>query len=466
MDVTFDVSNQISVLLSTDDRRNVKLLSWGQREQCRLALQKPDGAEPCKLDEKSFLEIKAILKMKKSEPKKPQNVVIEAAISIYCLICSAFKGLFNMIGWRISSQELLDLAKAYPQTTDSPSEVVREIFETKDAIKQKRPDFSHSNDDNATETSSTSEDFGGDVDFGDLLDQIGNFNINETDISLSEESLEEPCSIDSEKLDGDQIGLSHSIGRRPAMEDSSIYKKLDLYDLTLFGVFDGHTDTHKKQKHQASMFVKDHVEGILLNSLKQHNPHALTEEGITLAFKECCQSLDNEYLKENNDDGTTLLLVLRQPNKLSIANLGDSRAIVIVEEHGIFKAECLTEDARPDVERFRLEIEGKGGKVYGNKIGGMLGVAASIGDHNCKIAPDKEKLTTCIPEVSFYTLEPGKNYYLLLACDGLFEKPCKDSLETIEKNIQKPAHVISRILVNEAINDGSGDNITALFAKL
>lgn len=465
MSVTLDFSNQISVLFSTVDRRNVKLLSWGQREQCRLALQKTDGAEPCNLDKKSFLEIKAVLEMKRSEPREPQHVVIQTALCIYCLICSGFKGLFNMVGLRISSQELMDLAKAYRQTVSSHSGVVGKISETEEPIKQNIPNSTYSNDDDTTETSIRTEESENDGDMGDLLDQLKNF-INETDNSISEESLKELHPIHSEKLDGDKIGISHSIGRRPAMEDSSIYKKLDLYDVELFGVFDGHTDTHKKNEHQASVFVKDHVEGILLNSLKQHNPTVLTEEGITLAFKECCKNLDEEYLKRNNDDGTTLLLVLRQPNKLSIANLGDSRAIVIVEEHGSFKEECLTEDAKPDVERFKLEIERKGGKVYGNKIGGMLSVAASIGDHNCKVAPDKEKLTTCVPEVSFYPLEPGKNYYLLLACDGLFEYRCRDPLETIEKNIKEPADIISRILVNGAINDGSGDNITALFAKL
>jgi serine/threonine protein phosphatase PrpC len=137
-------------------------------------------------------------------------------------------------------------------------------------------------------------------------------------------------------------------------------------------------------------------------------------EKIPQALVSSFYELDDLFdISEDYMTGTTCLVILKVKDKLWVANCGDSRAFVNVEN----KYVQLTQDHKPDkVEKQRIEkLNGTVANVEGVwRVNGELAVSRAIGDkrHRPFVIPT--------PDIYVYPLT-SKNKFFVLATDGLWD---------------------------------------------
>lgn len=274
-----------------------------------------------------------------------------------------------------------------------------------------------------------------------------------------------PIQVVKGELNGRKFGIACCQGRRDDMEDNHIaeihsFKVRDQqHPFEVYGVFDGHGGK------TASKFVKSLLPHFLTKALETHNQEALTDDGIYQALQTCCKDLDRAYL---GIGGTTLIMYVIIKEKIWVANVGDSRAILVKDEEGV----QASEDAKPEMARYLKTILKLGGDVTffdkAYRVNGILSVARAIGDKYI-VGETKECCISPNPKTAFYLIDDYKNGYLVIACDGLYNVATTNevahAIATMDKWGESVENMGSR-LVYQAIKKGSGDNVTVIVIKL
>jgi serine/threonine protein phosphatase PrpC len=256
-----------------------------------------------------------------------------------------------------------------------------------------------------------------------------------------------------------QVGMASCQGARSTMEDAELAQhgtfkagnKEHAFDV--FGVFDGHGGA------EASAFVKENLMDYLANALQSHNPESLTDEGIFKAFKDCFEKISADYPGE---DGTTATVAITLNGKVWVANVGDSRTILIDKEGQTTQA---SEDAKPNIARYKKKIEALGGFVTEGlgpaRINGVLAVGRAIGDKGVIGV-------SASPKITAFPIEQFKGGHLVLACDGLYEVSTSNEVGAAVAKMAKDGESVenmSKRLVHQAIKNGSKDNVSAMVIK-
>ncbi|XP_051151117.1 probable protein phosphatase 2C 59 isoform X1 [Andrographis paniculata] len=244
-------------------------------------------------------------------------------------------------------------------------------------------------------------------------------------------------------------GYASSPGKRSSMED--FYEtRIDGVDgelVGLFGVFDGHGGA------RAAEYVKQN----LFSNLLRH-PKFISDTKSAIA--ETYSLTDSEFLKseknQNRDAGSTASTAILVGDRLLVANVGDSRAVIC--RGG--KAFAVSRDHKPDQTDERQRIEDAGGFVMWAgtwRVGGVLAVSRAFGDRLLKqfVVADPEIQEEKVDE----TLE-----FLILASDGLWDVVTNEEAVCMTRSIQDP-EVAAKRLMQEANQRGSGDNITIVIVR-
>jgi protein phosphatase 1L len=244
-------------------------------------------------------------------------------------------------------------------------------------------------------------------------------------------------------------GYSSLRGKRASMEDFHDAKihKIDDKMVGLFGVFDGHGGSR----------AADYVQQNLFKNLLEH-PQFVTD--TKLAIAETYQSTDQAYLQaENNqhrDAGSTASTAVLVEDRLYVANVGDSRAVVCMSG----KAHALSNDHKPNRTDERQRIENAGGVVMWSgtwRVGGVLAVSRAFGDRLLK------KYVVADPEIQEENITEDVEF-LLLASDGLWDVVSNQDAVTMVKDVQD-AEEAAKKLTDEAYKKGSADNITCVVIR-
>lgn len=231
----------------------------------------------------------------------------------------------------------------------------------------------------------------------------------------------------------------------------------------LYGVFDGHEGSGCAQ------FAKDN----LANYLKQKIEKSLewNDQIIYPAFKDVMVELNENFFNtiyttgRVDKSGTAVLCALVIGEHVWVANVGDSRAILVDSFGQVVQA---SHDAKPNDVRFSKGITKKGGKVYEGRIEGQLAMGRALGDRNVNadngsyVVPNKPKITK-------YNLADFEGGHLVLACDGIWDVATSEQVgEFVHQQSQAGCDVaqISKQIVATAFKAGSQDNLTALVVKL
>ncbi|KAJ4958132.1 hypothetical protein NE237_025243 [Protea cynaroides] len=244
-------------------------------------------------------------------------------------------------------------------------------------------------------------------------------------------------------------GYASSAGKRSSMED--FYEtRIDGVDgevVGLFGVFDGHGGA------RAAEYVKQN----LFSNLISH-PKFISDTKSAIA--DAYNHTDSEFLKsesnQNRDAGSTASTAILVGDRLLVANVGDSRAVICRGGNAI----AVSRDHKPDQTDERQRIEEAGGFVMWAgtwRVGGVLAVSRAFGDRLLK------QYVVADPEIQEEVIDSSLEF-LILASDGLWDVVTNEEAVSMIKSIDDPEEAAKR-LMQEAYQRGSADNITCVVVR-
>lgn len=146
--------------------------------------------------------------------------------------------------------------------------------------------------------------------------------------------------------------------------------------------------------------------------------------------------------------GTTANVIFIKDDKLYVANVGDSLAIMYKNKKSI----RLNTEHKPNVKIEYDRIINSGEIVSNNRVGGKLNMSRSIGDFifkSNKKLKNYEQAVIAYPEVSIYDLTNEVDF-IILACDGVWDcvedqKFCQEIDRRLRQKKQELHELISDI---------------------
>lgn len=197
-----------------------------------------------------------------------------------------------------------------------------------------------------------------------------------------------------------EIAIRSEIGTRDKMEDSYYFNDLKGDGLELFdGIYDGHGGKF------AAEYAKKNLAKIFFREIKKGKKE---KAAFVTAYEEISLNLKNQ------ESGTTAVNFYLKDKKLTYANVGDARLIVIARS----KAKQLSQDHRLDNPQKIARIMANGGiimKPYVVKEGYGLMPTRTLGDEYFK-----EVGVIATPTVGQYQIR-AYDQWILAASDGLFD---------------------------------------------
>ncbi|KAA8549321.1 hypothetical protein F0562_001005 [Nyssa sinensis] len=230
-----------------------------------------------------------------------------------------------------------------------------------------------------------------------------------------------------------KFGVASVCGRRRDMEDAvAIHPSFcrreneTTSELHYFGVYDGHGCSH------VAMKCRDRLHELVREELQGREASTEWKSAMERSFFR----MDKEVISWNEDllgascrcelqspecdaVGSTAVVAVVTPDKIIIANCGDSRAVLC--RNG--KAVPLSTDHKPDRPDELRRIEAAGGRVlYWDvaRVQGFLAMSRAIGDNYLK------PFVSCEPEVTI-TDRTADDDCLILASDGLWDVVSNDT---------------------------------------
>ncbi|RAL42388.1 hypothetical protein DM860_012171 [Cuscuta australis] len=227
-----------------------------------------------------------------------------------------------------------------------------------------------------------------------------------------------------------KFGVASVCGRLRDMEDAVAvhpwFCRENRNELHYFAVYDGHGCSHvaMKCKERLHALVKDELEkkeanadwkGAMEQSFSRMDKEAVAWSNSVVRGTCRCelQSPDCDAV------GSTAVVAILTPDKIIVANCGDSRAVLC--RNG--KAVPLSNDQKPDRPDELNRIQDAGGRVIywdGPRVLGVLSMSRAIGDNYLK------PYVICEPEVTITDRSPEDDC-LILASDGLWDVVSNDT---------------------------------------
>ena len=117
--------------------------------------------------------------------------------------------------------------------------------------------------------------------------------------------------------------------------------------------------------------------------------------------------------------GTTCVVAVVRDDVLTVANAGDSRAVLC--RRG--KAVALSRDHKPMDDDERARIVKAGGFVQEGRVNGSLALSRAIGDLEYKRSKElsaRDEIVTAYPEIHSEKISAGDEF-VVIACDGIWD---------------------------------------------
>ena len=284
------------------------------------------------------------------------------------------------------------------------------------------------------------------------------------------QSFSFPINSHAEYIGNRQVGLAHAQGARAEMEDAHVAALCtSIVDgkplqYELFSIIDGHGGD------DTALFVQEHLQEEIERAISKYG---ISDYGILSALQEAALRLDAMAIRDciSIDDfyhprysGAAAVISLKIGSDLWTANIGDCRAILKLGDETI----QLSEDAKPDTERFKKGIETRGGQVIWHgcpRVNGRLALARAFNDGSI-LGNSGHYAVSAKPKISKLSLPSTSSPILLIqACDGIWDVA---SSQDVTSQIKADASVqqISHQIVQAALKAGSTDNCSALVARL
>ncbi|CAH9089138.1 unnamed protein product [Cuscuta europaea] len=234
-----------------------------------------------------------------------------------------------------------------------------------------------------------------------------------------------------------------------AMEDYivSTFQQVNENNLGLFAIFDGHMG------HDVASYLQLHL---FNNILKEPNFWTDTESAIRRAYIKTDKDILEKSVLLGRGGSTAVTAILINGQKLVVANVGDSRAVISRRS----SAKQLSIDHEPIKEK--PVIESKGGFVSNlpgdvPRVDGQLAVARAFGDKSLKRHLSSE------PDVTTELIDDDVDF-IILASDGLWKVMTnQEVVDAIKK--MKDAGAAATHLAEAAVARKSKDDISCIVVK-
>eukprot|EP01117_Protostelium_nocturnum_P007645 TRINITY_DN2743_c0_g1_i2.p1 TRINITY_DN2743_c0_g1~~TRINITY_DN2743_c0_g1_i2.p1 ORF type:complete len:555 (-),score=169.87 TRINITY_DN2743_c0_g1_i2:406-2070(-) len=283
---------------------------------------------------------------------------------------------------------------------------------------------------------------------------------------LKTKKREEPKPDNPKFLTNSQLGFQcvsfATIGSRKSMEDQCVMiphfnQYLGLKNAppqAYFGVYDGHSGKAAADYSKVHLHVNIFEQTVLKSEQQQTMP--ALESALHLGYIQTNRDFNRIASKNSLNAGTTAISVIVQPDKIIVANVGDSEAVISRDG----KFHLLSYSHLPDKPEEKDRIISSGGIVvcYGTwRVNGLLSVSRSIGDNNLN------KYVIADPTVTVFDRTP-EDEFIVMATDGLWDViDYQESVDFVREKLKEfPRHEIGKMLVDEAIRKKTNDNVTAV----
>lgn len=277
-------------------------------------------------------------------------------------------------------------------------------------------------------------------------------------------------------------------GKGGENQDSYVASASGSGSKSLIGVFDG----HGAQGKHVSQFVSEQIAKSLFSHKELHsNPVAALES----AFLQSQQMIERTHSFDAYHSGSTAVAAYRHRNRLYVANVGDSRAVLGCSQGSSSRGEGLravelSSDQRPDREDERSRILAQGGAIHPSCVpmrqtfGGPtrlvrvgpervwdragrcgLCVTRSMGDLGMR------PFVVANPEVAERILSP-KDKLIILGSDGVWDRMASQEAVDIAARHRDPAAAareitsIARQRWHAQTQGQMSDDITAVVMNL
>jgi len=194
-----------------------------------------------------------------------------------------------------------------------------------------------------------------------------------------------------------------------------------------------------------------------------HTPSKDGDQAIINGILEAFDELDKSWLSlatlYNYDDGSTAIVCLIHNRTLYVANVGDSRAVLVMNDG---KAIEMSRDHKPSTESEKSRIEKLGGRIiyYGTwRVEGILAVTRSIGDRRLK------RYVCSQPELDVRPIGEHDDF-LILASDGVWDVISSDKCAEIVHSHSDSISSACMKITDQAYKLHSQDNITSMVIDL
>lgn len=248
------------------------------------------------------------------------------------------------------------------------------------------------------------------------------------------------------------------IGSRSYMEDTYSFDVNMPNGFSYYGLFDGHGGK------EVSFYLKENMRNVIAKHLKDAMKSTQNVIDVQNILFESFKTIINDIpYKISMNTGSTALVLLKHNDKIWIANVGDTRAIM---NKGFISIQ-LSNDHKPDDETEYKRIISLGGKVKKTsqedvyRVNGVLAVSRAIGDFS--LSPH----VTWKPEITSFHIKKH-NHYIFLATDGVWDVLSNQEVVDIinEMIINEQWKHIGDKIISTARHYGSGDNITCMLIVL
>ncbi|XP_073011012.1 probable protein phosphatase 2C 41 [Typha latifolia] len=233
------------------------------------------------------------------------------------------------------------------------------------------------------------------------------------------------------------------------MEDYHVaeFVRINGQELGLFAIYDGHLGDNVAAYLQKHLFA---------NILKEEAFWTHPDRAIIKAY----EKTDQAILSHNPDLGrggsTAVTAILMNGMKLWIANVGDSRAVLLKGGEVL----QMTTDHEPNAER--ASIERRGGFVSNipgdvPRVNGQLAVSRAFGDKALKLHLGSD------PDLRFEDISADTEL-LILASDGLWKVMTNHEVVDLVRKTKDP-QAAAKQLTAEALNRNSTDDISCIVVR-
>jgi len=181
--------------------------------------------------------------------------------------------------------------------------------------------------------------------------------------------------------------------------------------------------------------------------------------------------------KSGDSSGSCAIIVLTVDSECYVANVGDSRA-VLSAEHGQDWS-SLSRDHRPNDDDEIKRITTNGGQIYKPNADvdvlrvfpSGLSVSRTFGDIKAKLKKygGREGVIIATPEVRQFTINENQHDFIVMGCDGIFDKLDSHAVMSVAWDTIKRAQAapgltgkVPDAIIREAACQRSSDNLTCI----